>query len=194
MTLLVVEGDQAIGEDEGRVWGLRPVGGGGSTVGLELVAEVTGETAIEFKRQPVREVLQPPQLAAEVVEDRLVVNLHPGLALHTHLPGLDVVGDDRAERALAVSHKREATALALGAAVEPEGVFARPIYMDEGPLRVRKEVESALEQPSLVAPRQYLCLTLERHRVKISRRESQPHPRSAARRLRDDARPRWHAG
>ena len=51
MALLVIEGDQAVGEDEGGVGGRGAVGGGAAALGLELVAEVAGEAAVEVEGQ-----------------------------------------------------------------------------------------------------------------------------------------------
>ncbi len=194
MALLVVEADQAVGEDEGGVGGGGAVGRPAAAVGLELVAKVAGKAAIEVEGQLAGELAQAAQLAVEVVEDRLVVDLDPTPPLDPHLARIDLGGDDRAQRPLAVADEGEASALTGGAAVQPEGACARAIEGREGALGVGQRLQPAHQQLQASGALRSLCLACRRHRVKISRRARQPPPRSKQRRLRDDARPRRPTG
>ena len=69
--LEAVEGDDAVGEDERRVGGRGFMGSVALAVRLQLVPEVTGETAVEVEGQVAGRDSKPARLAPEVVEDRL---------------------------------------------------------------------------------------------------------------------------
>ncbi len=140
--LVVVERDQPVGEHEGRVGQRGLEGVVALAVGLQLVAEVAHEAAVEVERQVVGLVAQPLQLAAEVVEDRLLVLLAREAAGDLHLAGGHVRGHDRAERAAAGAHEREARALVDHRAVEPEGVAVVAVEVHEDLLGVVEAVDA----------------------------------------------------
>ena len=93
MVLLVVEGDEAVGEDEGGVGVRGAVGVGAGAVGFELIAEVADEAAVEVEGEVGGEGAQALELALEVVEDRLGQDFGLPPALDRDLLGVDVVGD-----------------------------------------------------------------------------------------------------
>ena len=148
----MVEGDQPVGEDEGGVGHRGPVGAAAFAVGLQLVAEVADEAAVEVERQVVGEIAQAPHLPAQVVEDRLGQHLGLAAPLDAHLTGADVVGDRRAERPATGAHEGEAGALVEPAAVEPEGVGAVAVEVDEGALGVVEGVQPLHLQLELRPP------------------------------------------
>jgi hypothetical protein len=127
VTLLVVEGDYAVGEDEGGIGGVGAVGGGAVALGLELVTEVADEAAAEVEGELGAERAQSRQLTIEVVEDRFSLQLNLAAPLDSDLSPLEVIGDDCAKRALAIAHEGEAPTFARGAAVEPESAAALSI-------------------------------------------------------------------
>ena len=140
--LEVVEGDHPVGEDEEGVRQRRGVGAGALAVGLQLVAEVAGEAAVEVEGKVVGEVAQAPHLAREVVEDRLVQDPRLAAGADGQLAAVDVVGDRRPERPGGVAHEGEAGAAVEHVAVEPEGVGAGAVEVGEGALGVAGGVEA----------------------------------------------------
>src|SRR4051794_40229482 len=60
---LVIDRDDAVGEQEEGVGQLGAVGGGGAAVGLALVAEVAHEAAVEVERELWRGGVQARELA-----------------------------------------------------------------------------------------------------------------------------------
>ena len=69
----VIDDDEPVGEQQERVGQLGLVGGGRAAVGLQLVAEIADEAAVEVERQLGALGVQARELAAEVVQQRLVV-------------------------------------------------------------------------------------------------------------------------
>ena len=94
--LLVVESDEAIGEEEAGVGQVGLVGRGVAALGLELVAEVADEAAVELEGE-VGQVggAEFGGAAVEVVEDRLV--------------GRRALGESPPQRPPRVAHEREAS-------------------------------------------------------------------------------------
>src|SRR4051794_29683061 len=115
---LVVEGDDAVGEEKRGVRVLGFMERGVAALGLELIAEVADEAAVELEGE-VRELRRAKLggAAVEVVEDRSL--------------GTKVVGNHFGEWTARVPHEREARALASARAVEPKGILAVPEERDE---------------------------------------------------------------
>src|SRR5436305_8802172 len=70
VALLVIEGDQAIGEDQGGVGRSGAVGRGAVALGLELVTEIAGKAAVEVEGDVSARRAPSRQFAGEVAEDR----------------------------------------------------------------------------------------------------------------------------
>ena len=85
--LEVVERDQPVGEDERGVGqSVASYGQVAVAVGLELVAEVADEAAVEVERQVVREVAQAAHLPVRYRRSVSWCTSARGAALDTHLP------------------------------------------------------------------------------------------------------------
>src|SRR5215204_2330771 len=99
-----------------------------AALGLELVAEVADEAAVELEGE-VWNLGGPEYLQAllQTVEERLVL--------------ANFVADHLRERPRGVAHEGEAGTGAGAAAVEPERMLAFAEKSDEGGLGVGKEVE-----------------------------------------------------
>ena len=142
--LEMVERDQAVREQQRGIGHRGGMHGVAVAVSLELVAEVANEAAVEVEGQLVVERLQPGQLAAQVVEDRLVPDLGAAAPLDGDLRGGRVVAHQRAERACVGAHEREARPLVGDArAVEPERGPRPAEQVREHALGVRERVEAA---------------------------------------------------
>src|SRR3954468_8062381 len=119
-------------------------------LGLELVAEVTGEAAGEVERQLGRGGAQPLELAFAVVEDALLELLRS----HRERLRRDVVAHDLPERAVGCAHEGEAREPGFGAgAVEPDGVSVVAVERDERGLRVAPRDGPMVDRHSLGGPR-----------------------------------------
>ena len=113
--LLMVEGDQAIGEDESGIRGRGPVRSHPPGLRLQLVPEVADEAAIEVERQPRHGRSGPWKRAGEEIEDRFAAHLAPSPVLDPqqprhHLSGADVrhayLGDHVQKIRIALDLKR----------------------------------------------------------------------------------------
>src|SRR4051794_12758630 len=95
--LAPVEGKQPIGKDEGGVWRRSAVRRGAAALGLQLVAEIAREAAVEAEGKPSVGLAQALLLAGEVVEDRAAERFEPTVALDPKPPGAHLVCDGGAE-------------------------------------------------------------------------------------------------
>ncbi len=143
MALEMIEGEQAVGEEERGVRQRGVVRALAAAVGLELVAEVADEAAVEVERQPRIGQAQAAHLALEVVEERAGHGFRLPPPLDPDLAAARLAGDRRPERPAAVAHEGEAGAVVDPAAVEPEGRVGVGEQGREGALGVVEPVEPA---------------------------------------------------
>jgi hypothetical protein len=141
----VVDGEHAVGEEQGGVRGVGVVGGVAAGLGLELVAEAADVAEVEVERQPGRRGGgAPAQLLVEVVEERPAHALVPAGAVDVDDAVGDVEGDVFGERAGAVAHEREARqARDHRAAVQPEAGRLAAEQLAVGHLWVRPDRDAA---------------------------------------------------
>ncbi len=137
----MIEGDQAVGEDEGGIGQGGLMRGIAAALGLQLITEVTGETAIELEGQAAGRHAQALRLCGEVVEDRLPAQLTLTPTLDPHLALADVVGDGPSQRTAVVAHEGKASARVHPATVKPERALTFPIQADESQLGVNRVLE-----------------------------------------------------
>src|SRR5689334_25408279 len=108
---------------------LGSVRGGVAALGLELVAEVADEAAVELEGE-VGQLggAEFGDAAVEVVEDRPV--------------RAEAVGDHLGEWAARVAHEREASPRSRARAIEPKRVVALGVESEKSDFRIRGGVES----------------------------------------------------
>ena len=146
VALDVVEGDHAVGEDEGCVRQGRVVRGLSSALSLQLITEPTGKAAIELERQLGSSRRGLRKLIAQKIEDRFAPQFDLATPLDPHLTA-NVIGDRRSKWAAVIAHERESRPFSDSTAVQPERVLTFPIQAHERPLGIDQPIESLHHEP-----------------------------------------------
>jgi hypothetical protein len=144
----VVDDDEPVGQQQERVGQLGLVRRGRAAVGLQLVAEVADEAAVEVERQLGALRVQARELTAEVRQQRLVADAVGSRLRHRQLRSADAVAQLAAQLAVRRAHEREAREGRIDAAgVQPERGLAVAEDGGERALGVARAREHAVRRP-----------------------------------------------
>lgn len=138
--LKVIEGDHAVGEQEVGVWHDLEVGPLFPAVGLQLVADISDEVAVEVRGKSSRRDPPAPQLTRRVIEDKFVNGPMPNTACATVGACLHVTPQATTE----------ADRLPVISAVEPQNRVMIAVHAQGH--RLRMELQAHSDSPRFATP------------------------------------------